>query len=226
MIKHIALRLSLLAAVAMLAALSGCEDEAKRKKTGRDAQEELPPPTPEEVAQKIISDALLDAPIPRKGTSLPPTVRRTMLDLLRREKTRLQGTEDGDKALAIVASKVVERVRQYERAELWEHVLTLTDAHLIFDPGSKRYNYTRDKALVELRKPRVTLGGLPEIDGRKTVILRFYLPMTNKTHSERMTLGEEMHGTRLLSVIGKDRGVRMEYLETGEVFEVYFSAAK
>lgn len=149
-----------------------------------------------------------------------------MLDLLRREKARLQGTEDGDKSLAIVARKVDERVRQYERAELWEHVLTLTDAHLIFKPGSPKFNHTRDKAQVEIRKPRVTLKGLPEIDGRKTVILSFYLPMTNKTYSERMTLGEEMHGARLLSVIGKDRGVRMEYLETGEIFEVYFPAAK
>lgn len=226
MTKHIILKLSLLAALAAMVALSGCEDQAARERAERQAQEQPPPPSPEEVAQKIIADAQLNAPMPTRGSSLPPSVRQTMLDLLRREKNRLQGTEDGDQALAIVARKVDGRVRQYERAELWEHALTLCDAHLIFNPSSKKFNHTRDKALLELRKPRVVVKGLHEVDGRKIAFLSFYLPMTNETFSERMAMGEEMHGARLLGVFGRNRGVRMEYLETGERFIAYVPAAK
>lgn len=225
MMKHITFKLSLLATLAMMVALSGCEDQAARERRQRPEVEEPPPPTPEEIAQKIIVDAQLNAPMPVRGSSLPPSLRQTVLDLLRREKRRLQGTEDGDRALAIVARKVDQRVRLYEREELWEHVLTLCDAHLIFKPNSRKFSHTRDKALLELRKPRVTVHGLPEFDGRKVAILTFYLPLTSQTYSEQMAIGEEMHGVRFLSVFGEDRGVRLEYLETGERFIAYLPRA-
>lgn len=226
MTKHITLKFLLLAVLAAMVALSGCEDQAALRRAERKTQEQPPPPSPEEIAQKIIADAQLNAPMPEEGSSLPPSVRQTMLDLLRREKNRLQGTEDGDEALAIVARKVDERLRQYERAELWEHVLTLSDAHLIFKPGSRQFNHTRDKALTELRKPRVTVKGLPEFGGQKIAMLSFYLPMTNETYDEHMAFGEEKYGVRLLGVFGEDRGVRMEYLETGERFIAYVPSAR
>jgi len=205
--------------------LYGCEPQSDRERADRPDIEQSSLPTPDERAQLIIQEAQLNAPIPARGSSLPPSVRQTILDLLRREKNRLQGTEDGDKILAIVAREVDSRVREFERAELWEHVLTMTDAHLIFKPGSSKFNHTRDKAILELRKPRVTVRGLPEFDGRKVAMLSIYLPMTSKTYFERMAIGEEMHGVRLLSVVGEDRGVRMEYLETGERFVAYIPAA-
>ena len=225
MIHATIFKFALAAVLLVMLSLSGCEQQAAREKPQRPDIEEPLPPSPEEIAQQIITDAQLNAPIPARGSSLPPSVRRTILDLLRRENNRLKGTKDGDRTLAIVQRKVDERVRQYERAELWEHVLTMTDAHQIFKPGSGKFNHTRDKALLELRKPRVTVRGLPEFDGRKVAMLSIYLPMTSQTFFERMGIGEEMHGVRLLSVFGDDRGVRMEYLETGERFVVYLPAA-
>jgi len=222
-------KITLLLALLLIFPLTGCNDEAPREKPDRpDVGEdgEPLPPTPEEVAQQIIAQAQLNAPMPRKGSSLPPAVRQTILDLLRREKNRLKGTEDGDRTLEIVEAKVDERVRQYERAELWEYVITMTDAHLIFNPGSVKFNHTRDKALIELRKPRVTVTGIPNFNGRKVAMLRIYLPLTSQTFSEKMSIGEEMHGIRFLDIFGNDRGVRLEYLETGERFIAYVPAAK
>ena len=220
-------KVAFLAVLIVILPLSGCGEQSDRERAKRpDVNSEEPaPPSPEEIAKKIIEEAQLNAPIPPRGSSLPPSVRQTILDLLRREKNLLKGTEDGDRALAIVARKVDERVRQYERVELWEHVLTMTDAHLIFKPGSTKFNHTRDKALIELRKPRVTVHGIPEFDGQKIALLSIYLPMTSETFTERMSIGEEMHGVRFLSVFGDDRGVRMEYLETGERFVAYLRAA-
>ena len=216
----------LLAVLMAILPLSGCEQQAAQERPERPDIEEPAPPSPEEIAQRIIEEAQLNAPIPKRGSSLPPSVRQTILDHLRREKNLLKGTEDGDRALAIVERKVDERVRQYERAELWEHVLTMTDAHLIFKPGSSKFNHTRDKAFLELRKPRVTVHGIPEFGGRKIAMLSIYLPMTSQTFTEEMAVGEEMHGIRFLGVFGDDRGVRMEYLETGERFVAYLRAAK
>lgn len=221
-------KFALLVVLLLIVPLTGCEEQAARQKPDRpDVNGDATlPPTPEEVAERIIEQAQLNAQLPRRGSSLPPAVRQTILDLLRRERTRLKGTEDGDRTLAIVEAKVDERVRQYERAELWEHVITMTDAHLIFDPGSVKFNHIRDKALLELRKPRVTLQGLPDFDGRKIAMLRIYLPLTSQTFNERMAIGDEMHGLRFLDVFGVDRGVRLEFLETGERFIAYLPASK
>ena len=75
--------------------------------------------------------------------------------------------------------------------------------------------------MLELRKPRVTVHGLPDVDGRKVAILTFYLPLTSQTYSEQMAIGEEMHDVRFLSVFGEDRGVRLVYLQTGERLLAY-----
>lgn len=222
-------KIPLILLILLVIPLTGCQDEVARDRPDRpDVGEdgEPLPPTPEEVAQQIIAEAQLNAPIARQGTSLPPAVRKTILDLLRREKNRLKGTEEGDRTLAIVEAKVDERVRQYQRAKLWEHVITMTDAHLIFNPGSVKFNHVRDKALVELRKPRVTVTGIPDFNGRKIAMLRIYMPLTSQTFSEKMSLGEEMHGIRFLEIFGNDRGVRLEYLETGERFIAYVPSAK
>ncbi len=84
----------------------------------------------------------------------------------------------------------------------------------------------RERALTELRKPRVTLRGLPEFDGQKIAMMSIYLPMTSETHFERMRVGEEMHGIKLLGVFGDDKGVRIEYVETGDRDVVYLPYAK
>lgn len=225
MVNSTTFKLAVLAVLVAILPLSGCEQQDARDRPARPDIDEAVPPSPEEIAKKIIEDAQLNAAMPAPGSSLPPAIRQTILDLLRRDKNRLQGTEDGDRALAIVERKVDDRVRRFERAELWEHVLTMTDAHLIFKPGSTKFNHTRDKALQELRKPRVTVRGLPEFDGHKVAMISIYLPMTSQTYFERMAIGEEMHGVRLLGVFGEDRGVRMEYLETGERFVAYLPAA-
>ena len=208
------------------AAIAGCSQQSSGPKPDLPNPNAPPPPTPDQVAQQIISDAQLEGPMPPPGSPLPLAVRQNILDLLRRERSRLSGTEEGNRALAIVSRKIDERVRAYEQAELWEHVLTYTDAHLIFNRDSKRFNHVRDKALTELRKPRVTVRGLPEAKGHKVAMLSIYLPMTSETFFERMGIGEEMHGIKLLSIFGEDRGVRLEYLKTGERYIAYLPAAE
>ena len=209
--------------VLALVLLAGCESPTPRERP--EAPEEPPPPTPEELAMALMADMQLDGPLPRPGSSLTPAVRQNILDVLKQKKVELAVTVEGKRALAIVQHRLNERVRDFERAELWEHVLAYTDAHLILDPESTKFDHTRENALVELRKPRVTLSGLPEFEGRKIAFLTFYLPMTSESHKERMAIGEVMYGIRLLGIFGRDRGVRLEYLETGERFVAYLPAA-
>lgn len=182
--------------------------------------------TPQDIAAGVLKDAQLDGPLPRRGSKMPKLVRRNVLDLLRREKVSLAGTPEGDVAIQIIKKKIDERIRDFERAELWEHVLTYSEAHLIFSPNSKKFIRARETALTELRKPRVTVTGLPVFDGHKLAMLNIYIPMSSKTYREQLAIGEEKHGIRVLSVYGDDLGVQIEYLETGERFIAYLPGVK
>lgn len=216
--------LSITMVLSTITLFSGCNSEPTPPPKPVDPN--APIVTPQDIAAGVIQDAQLSGPLPRPGSKMPVSVRRNVLDLLRREKVSLAGTPEGDVAIDIIKKRIDERVRAFERAELWEHVLTYSDAHVIFSPNSKKFNRARETALTELRKPRVTVTGLPEFDGHKLAMLNIYIPMTSKKYREQLAIGEEKHGIRVLDVYGDDLGVRLEYLETGERFIAYLPGAK
>lgn len=213
-------------AMAGCVAFPGCDTQPGARPDQPESPEAPPPPTPEEIAQKEISDLGLDQALPRRGARLSAGMRQNILSQFRSTKNRLSGKPEGEAALEIIKTRLEERIRAAERNELWEHTLTYIDAHGILDPDSKKFSFVRDRALTELRKPRVTVRGLPEFDGQKIAMLSIYLPMTSETHFERMRVGEEMHGIKLLGIFGEDKGVRIEYLETGDREVVYLPTAK
>ena len=101
------------------------------------------------------------------------------------------------------------------------------DAPPNITPGSRRFNRTRDKAVVELRKPRVTIEGF-FYDGKNdqtSVFMNFYLPMEKVTYREKVRVGEEFYGLKMVEIIGRSQGVTMEYMETDETFDVLFESA-
>jgi hypothetical protein len=50
--------------------------------------------------------------------------------------------------------------------------------------------------------------------------------MTDKYYKETVQVGDEIHGLRVVNVFGQDRGVTLEYLETGELFVAYMQRSK
>ena len=51
--------------------------------------------------------------------------------------------------------------------------------------------------------------------------IEVYLPESGKVHNIRVRQGDEFHGLRFVKIIGKNRGIEFEHLETGDRFEVY-----
>ena len=186
-----------------------------------------PPPTPEEIAAKIMTELQLNQPLPAPGSTFPTAAGRNFLSTVRGAKTQHSVSPDGVLALQIVSQRLDSRLRALEDNELWEHVLAYSDAHLILNPGSRRFNRTRDKAVVELRKPRVTIEGF-FYDGKNdqtSVFMNFYLPMEKVTYREKVRVGEEFYGLKMVEIIGRSQGVTMEYMETDETFDVLFESA-
>lgn len=211
-------------AVMLLPGCGGSSEPAKPSSTTDAAAP--PPPTPEEIAKRVIKDLQLDQPLPPKGTRLPASVRASTLSQFDQQKATLSKTPEGQAAMEIVKRQLEDRIQALYGAEMWEYVMLYSDAYAKFDPQVKKFDDMRAKAMIELRKPRVTVQGLPEVNGHKVAMLTVYVPISSETFKERLSVGEEMHGIRFVSVYGDDRGIIYEYLETGERYIALLDSAK
>jgi hypothetical protein len=200
-------------------ALIGCAEPEPEEPEGPPPP---PPPTPQELADKVIQDAQLNAPLPPPGSRMPPAAAQNLLGLITREKTAKSATEDGKVALALVSRALERRIQEAEQRQLWEFVVVYIDAFGILNPGSARYESSKQRATVELLKPQPKIRGFIA-DGRTgetLVMLELYLPQTGETVQERMRIGEEIYGLRLNEIIGNNKGIVMRYVATGQTFEV------
>ncbi len=207
---------SLIAVLAMAFVAAGCGEKPPPE------PEAPPPPTPEEIAAGIVGELQLNGPLPAPGSRYPRGASQQFIATIRTAKSQNSISEDGKRALAIVSQELDRRLRALEKAELWEHVLTYCDAHVVFNPTSKKFDRAHDRAVVELRKPKVTLQGF-YFDGKSNqtaVFMDFYIPTTQASYSEKVRVGEEFHGLKLIEIVGDNQGINLEYLETGEAFTV------
>lgn len=216
--------LSLLAVFAMAFCVTGC---GEREPEVSDEPPPPPPPTPQQIADKIMTDLQLNDPLPAPGATMSKQASSNFLSTVKSAKTRNSASQDGKQALQIVSQKLDSRLRALEDNQLWEHVLTFCDAHLVLNPDSRKFDRTREKAVAELKKPRVTIGGFfhDGKTGQTVVFVDFYLPTDKESHQEKVRVGEEFYGLRLVAIIGNNQGVTMEYLETGQAFDILTESA-
>ena len=199
----------------------GCAEEPIEEPEG-DLPPPPPPPTPEEIAGKIINDLQLNGPPPAAGASVPPDIANRMKATMSSQKANLSATEDGKMALVIVGHKVDSRVRQSNNNESWAFVLLYTDLHIVLNPGSKKFNAERIRAVAELSRPIVVIKGILH-DGttnRPLARLAITLPLENRTVTETMKEGDELYNIRFIEVIGNSQGIVFEYVTTGDTFDV------
>lgn len=200
-------------------ALLGCKEPEPEEPEGPPPP---PPPTPQELANKVIQDAQLNSPLPPAGSRMPPAAAQNLRDIITREKNTKSASEDGKVALQFVSRALERRIQEANNAELWEFVVVYIDVYAILNPGSARYDSMKQRATTELLKPQPSITGFLA-DGRTgdtIVILNLYLPQNGQTYSERMRVGEELYGLKLVEIIGNNKGVVMEYGVTGQTFEV------
>lgn len=211
--------LPLLVLVCMAGAVVGC----KEKEPPPPAEPPPPPPpTPEEIAAKIVAESGIGDPLPQTGAPFPQEASDKLKNRLRSAKNANSTTPDGQRALQLVNQQLDQRIRALEGIQAWEYVLGHIQAFEILNPGSPKWQTTKEQAQSELRKPQITIVGFMQ----DTAILRFYLPVTQEEVRESMRAGEEMHGVTLMEVIGNNQGVRLKYGETGQTFDVLTKSAQ
>ncbi len=211
--------LPLLVLICMAGAVVGC----KEKEPPPPAEPPPPPPpTPEEIAAKIVAESGIGDPLPEAGAQFPQEAADKLKNRLRNAKNQNSATPDGQRALQLVNQQLDQRIRALEAAHAWEYVMGHIEAFEILNPGSPKWQTTKEQSMAELRKPKVTIVGFMQ----DTAILRFYLPVSKMEARESMRVGEEMHGVKLMEVIGNNQGVRLRYGETGQTFDVLTKSAQ
>lgn len=186
-----------------------------------------PPPTPEQIATMITQKLGLNGPLPAAGTTLPPGTARTFKASVTSIREKQMGEEEGLEVLGFISSTFEKRIKQVERAKLWHHLIVYEEGYRVLNPRSQKFKRQRDKAIIELKRPSVTLTGFM-YDGRNDftiVYMNVHMPLEDKVYEERMRPGEEIHGLKLVKVIGNNQGVTFEFIENGDIFDVYTKSA-
>jgi hypothetical protein len=184
-----------------------------------------PPPTPEEIAQKIVEELGLTAPLPPPGTPLSTQDSQTFKSAVQKARNQNNATPDGKRALQIASNKLDERIAALEENKLWEHTLAGIEGYEVLNPGSPKWSATKELASAELKKPKVTIVGFMTSHDQNSVLLDFYLPIQKTHEKQQVRVGEEFFGLTLVEIIGNNQGVRLEYADTGQVYEVLTKSA-
>jgi len=205
----------------ILSAVTACTEKEKKD---RDAPPPPPPPTAQEIASEIRRASLnsLSALIAGPDQPVPASVYEQVLTGLRSGKAKHQGSKNGKEALDMIAVECNQILSRAVETESWHAVLLACDALDIVEPDNVRANRLRERARGRINRPKVTIKGFftdAETDETK-VFLDVYLPETKKTEKVRAHVGQEFYGLRLVDIIGKEKGIKMQHIETGEMFDV------
>jgi hypothetical protein len=210
-------RYAILSAILLVGLLVGCEKE----EVVPDEPPPPPPPTAQELHRNAVQGTKLNAPLPEFGSGLGPKKSKAWLEKAQQQRNQLAGELNGQEAMRLVSVDIVKRARAVADLEAWLHVLLMFDAQKIFDPGSDSLDRLREKSIRELKKPIVTYLTLYERDGVYTLQVNMFVRLTRETFKKvTMAVNDIEHGVKFVSVIGRQQGALMEYVDGGKQFEI------
>lgn len=208
----------------LLICLVGCEEKSSVPEAPPP-----PPPPPPPTAEALHKEAkanLSDLFVPGAQTT-SQQVRQRINDT----KAKLRAEVNGEKALRMITADVRDALKLVKEAadamgsqqrSLWDQVLVLADAMEALDPNYSMLDHIRQQAIEQKNRPMVSIGGFftDENTGEVTVFAHVFLPKTNETKRLHIREGDEFENLRFVEIIGNQRGIKLQYVPTGEFFEV------
>jgi hypothetical protein len=207
-----------------------------------EAKEALSPaPSPEEISarQEAVTQELRQAISPvtavlnaegygENGQQVPgyltDEAKVQALGALRDAKKKCENSEEGKAALVGLGHEITGMLQKARDDDRWRVVLALVEAHQIATGEvPDRMARLKERAQIQFDRPQVELKGFFDdlATGQTYVFLRLRERGTGKVHMVQARVGDEFHELRLLKIIGKKRGVELEYLKVpDETFKV------
>ncbi len=104
--------------------------------------------------------------------------------------------------------------------DAWPKVRIWCEVLAAVDPDNVKLKLYRQKATAEINKPKVTFKGHMVAAGTDTIFIDIEVPKEGKTYSEKVRVGQEIHGIKIIEMIGAGKGIVIEYLETNDRKEI------
>ena len=157
------------------------------------------------------------------GSDVDREAGKAIASALSSAKGKNAAEQNANAAIAQVTTDIEELLKKANEKELWGTVVSGCDALGAVDPTNPKIARFKDRALLQLNRPKVRITGSTKIPSQsdKTVFfLDVFLPEKNKTESVKQSVGDEFLGLRFVEVIGNDQGIKLEYKATGDIFSV------
>jgi len=204
-----------------LAALFLAACEKKPAAPPPPTRKEKPPPTQAELASQLRSTYSQATTAANANQPLADDVAGGTLGNFSNTVKRLRGVENGLGAIAEVEPQVYELAETYFEQEKWKYAILFCDLYSAINPQSEKLQRIRERSVAQRDKPKVTFKSFfaDETTGEVTVFLEVQLS-NGSVHSVTATPGDEFFGLRFTNIIGRMKGIELEYLQLGESFQV------
>lgn len=210
--------------LAVMLVFAGCSQEAEEEPTAVKAP---PPPTQSVIVNEISGHINPIMGAANTGAPLRKKVRSDAINGLKQSRSKYGGTPNGSAAFDQVAGRLRDEIKRSQENRMWEYVVFACDAHDVLKPDRKRdVARIREKALVQMRRPRAKVKSFMTVDyetNDRVAFIEVTIPTSGETEKGSARIGDTIMGLRIVDFVGNNEGVRFEYVETGEVFEVFMS---
>ncbi|HOD48908.1 MAG TPA: hypothetical protein PLM14_05365 [Candidatus Hydrogenedentes bacterium] len=215
--------------VLCLAAISGCSGQDKSGVVPPPLPELPPPnqPLPEEIAAEIQEGLKPLDDVASFEAGITPELKEQLITHLKTAQHNHSGTEWDRKGLMLTANGLEDRLEAARENMHTDLVLLLCDLIEVIEPDNTKLPRFREWAQIQLERPIVKIVGWFEFEkpsyGKDEIyaLLEVYIPATGKTERPKVMEGEEFLGLKFHRIIGKKRGMVLEYLKTKDKFAVY-----
>lgn len=160
-----------------------------------------------------------------RQTPVPAQFAQSMRQHVQQATEKYRGTQDGKEALRNVVRHLEDVLVVAREAQNGLAVLLICDLIRIVEPNNSRVARYEEWATIEKNRPVVMLRGwyVDEEEDPPVInaFVEVFLPETGEVEHLRVREGEEFLGLKFRKILGKRRGMQLEYLKTGDLFEVY-----
>lgn len=134
-------------------------------------------------------------------------------------------TPHGREALRTLAREIEDLAKEARDVERWRLVSICVDAHDMLNMESVAIQRLDERARMMLARPKIEVKGFME--DREKNDFYVFMHVTDRATGTRKTVtmreGEEVDDLRLVRIIGRNKGVRLEYLKIeGLFFDIEF----
>jgi hypothetical protein len=196
--------------VLLILVLAGCGEESEEQ------NEEEPPPPPPPSAEQLRTEAmnqLQETIMQREGN-----LEQRVADQMNQIKSKLRVEENGDRALSIIKTDVLQNMKAAKEIKQWRLALAYSKALETLDPEDTRIEREREEILLYMSRPRLDLRGFATNPDTGETMAIIWATHRNTGEIEKLEVleGEEFLDYEFVEVVGDRKGIKVEFKPTDE----------